>query len=260
MSRHPPASSTIPTGNDRPEPTRLMFFGDPHGEFEPIVEAVERVRPEAIVLLGDLQANRPLHEELGAIQALTDIWFIHGNHDTDAESYFDHLWGCELADRNLHGRVVQIAGFLVAGLGGIFRESVWDPAILGTGARHSSARALRRTTPSAERWRGGVSLRHRSTIFPEDLARLESKHADILVTHEGLGGTPYGRPRLDELARAMRVKLVVHGHLHQDIDYQRDGRLSGESRFLAYGLDQGSHLGWPPGPGSDAPAPLRDRP
>lgn len=259
MSRHSPASATLRPGHDRPEPNRLMFFGDPHGEFGPITETVQRARPQAIVLLGDLQANRPLHEELAAIRALTDIWFIHGNHDTDAESYFDHLWSCELGDRNLHGRVVQIAGFLVAGLGGIFRESVWDPAIPSTEARHSSAQALRRTTPADERWRGGVTLRHRSTIFPEDIARLENKHADILVTHEGLGGTPYGRPRLDELARAMRVKLVVHGHLHQDIDYQREGRLGEDSPFLAYGLDQGSHLGWPPGPGPDAPAPLRDR-
>ena len=260
MSRHPSASSSSRTDNTRPEAARLIFFGDPHGEFEPIVEAVQRARPEAIVLLGDLQANRPLHDELAAIRALTEIWFIHGNHDTDAESYFDHLWSCELGDRNLHGRVVQIAGFLVAGLGGIFRESVWDPAIPATRATHSSAQTLRRSTPATERWRGGVSLRHRSTIFPDDVARLENKHADILVTHEGLGGTPHGRPRLDELARAMRVKLVVHGHLHQDIDYQREGRLGDNSRFLAYGIDQGSHLGWPTGPGSDSPAPLRDRP
>ena len=260
MSRHPPASATLRTVNDRLELTQLMFFGDPHGDFEPVVEAVKRARPEAIVLLGDLQANRPLHVELAAIRALTEIWFIHGNHDTDAESYFDHLWGCELADRNLHGRVVRIAGFLVAGLGGIFRESVWNPAIPETEARFSSAEALRRSMRAVQRWRGGVSLRHRSTIFPEEVAGLANKRADILVTHEGLGGTPHGHPRLDELARAMRVKLVVHGHLHQDIDYGREGLLGEDSSFLAYGVDQGSHLGFPPAPGSHAPALLRDRP
>lgn len=259
MSRHPTASATIPAAADRHEPTRLMFFGDPHGEFEPIVETVQRVRPEAIVLLGDLQAQRPLHVELAAIRARTEIWFIHGNHDTDAESYFDHLWGGELADHNVHGRVVKIAGLLVAGLGGIFRESVWDPASPVSKARFASAQALRRDTPAIERWRGGISLRHRSTIFPDDVARLANKRADILVTHEGLGGTPHGQPRLDELARAMRVKLVVHGHLHQDIDYQREGRLGADSPFLAYGIDQGSHLGWPHRPESDAPALLRDR-
>ena len=218
MSRHSRPSAATRPDDDRQEPTRLMFFGDPHGEFEPIVETVQRARPEAIVLLGDLQVERPLHVELAAIRALTEIWYIHGNHDTDAESYFDHLCGGELADRNLHGRVIKIAGSLVAGLGGIFRESVWDPASPVSKAGFASAQALRRATPASERWRGGISLRHRSTIFPEEVARLANKRADILVTHEGLGGTPHGQPRLDELARAMRVKLVVHGHLHQDID------------------------------------------
>ena len=175
MSRYSPASPAIRKVDDRHEPTQLMFFGDPHGDFEPIVETVERVRPQAIVLLGDLQANRPLHVELAAIRSLTETWFIHGNHDTDAESYFDHLWGCELADRDLHGRVVQIAGFLFAGLGGIFRESVWDAAVPTNQARLASAHALRRATPAAERWRGGVSLRHRSTIFPEEGTHLAKK-------------------------------------------------------------------------------------
>ncbi len=73
MSRHPPLSARIRPDEDRPEPPRLVFFGDPHGEFGPI-EAVQRERPQAIVLLGDLQAERALHVELTAICALTEIW------------------------------------------------------------------------------------------------------------------------------------------------------------------------------------------
>jgi hypothetical protein len=96
---------------------KLMFFGDPHGDFEPVIAAVERFRPEAIVLLGDLQPRQPLHVELQSIRDLTQIWFIHGNHDTDSDADYDHLWGSELADRNLHGRVVEMAGYRVAGLG-----------------------------------------------------------------------------------------------------------------------------------------------
>ncbi len=91
MSRYTPASSHIRADEDRYEPPRLMFFGDPHGEFGPVVDAVQRERPQAIVLLGDLQAERPTHVEVAASRALTQIWFIHGNHDTDSESCFDHL-------------------------------------------------------------------------------------------------------------------------------------------------------------------------
>lgn len=105
---------------------KILFFGDPHGAFVPVIRAVERLQPEAIILLGDVQAQTPLHEALAPIRDKTDIWFIHGNHDTDSDSDYDHLWGSELADRNLHGRVAEIAGYRVAGLGGVFRGKIWD--------------------------------------------------------------------------------------------------------------------------------------
>ena len=28
-------------------PPKILFFGDPHGDFAPVLEAVERMRPEA---------------------------------------------------------------------------------------------------------------------------------------------------------------------------------------------------------------------
>lgn len=74
-----------------------------------------------------MQAQRPLHLELASILDKTEIWFIHGNHDTDTEADHDHLFGSAMADRNLHGRVVEIAGLRIAGLGGVFRCKVWTP-------------------------------------------------------------------------------------------------------------------------------------
>ena len=93
---------------------KLIFFGDLHGDFKPVIRAVQRYRPEAIVLLGDLQARQPLHIELEPILDLTEVWFIHGNHDTDSESYHDNLWHSDLAHRNLHGRVATVAGYPMA--------------------------------------------------------------------------------------------------------------------------------------------------
>ena len=42
----------------------IYFFGDVHGHFDHVLEIVVRDRPAAIVLLGDLQAQRALEAEL----------------------------------------------------------------------------------------------------------------------------------------------------------------------------------------------------
>ena len=107
--------------------SQIFFFGDNHGEFEHVIEAVREHAPPAIVLLGDIQAKKPMEEELAPILGQTEVWFIHGNHDTDSELDYDNLFGSKLADRNLHGRVVEVAGVRIAGLGGIFRGQVWRP-------------------------------------------------------------------------------------------------------------------------------------
>lgn len=96
----------------------IYFFGDTHGHFDHVLEIVSRDRPAAIVLLGDLQAQRPLDVELESILGMTEVWFIHGNHDTDSDADYDNLFGFALADRNLHGRVAVVGGVRIAGLGG----------------------------------------------------------------------------------------------------------------------------------------------
>ncbi len=105
----------------------IYLCGDTHGSFDHIIDVVGQDRPAAVVFLGDLQAQRPLEIELATILDKTEVWFIHGNHDTDSEADYDNLFGSALADRNLHGRVVEIDGLRIAGLGGIFRGQVWAP-------------------------------------------------------------------------------------------------------------------------------------
>ena len=113
-------------------------------------------------------------------------------------------------------------------------------------AKFSSAEKLRRHMSPVEHWRDGTSLRHRSSIFPDEFMRLAKQRADILVTHEGLGGAMDGQPVLNTLAEAMGVSLVVHGHLHKDIDYLSEGRIPVDSLFSAYGVNKDSHMRWPP--------------
>ena len=220
----------------------IMFFGDPHGQFDFVIRSVRRHAPAAIVLLGDLQARRPLHVELAPILSLTEVWFVHGNHDTDSEADHDNLFGSDLADCNLHGRVAEIAGYRVAGLGGVFRETIWAPPLEPAFA---SAADRLRVVRRSERWRGGLPLRHRSSIFPDVYQDLSRQRADILVTHEGLGGHPHGWKALDDLAASLQVQVVVHGHLHQAIDYITDGRLDPAAGYQAFGVAPGQSLTWP---------------
>ena len=92
----------------------IWFAGDNHSRFRHIIDAVKRHRPFAIVLLGDIQARQPIQIELAEVLSLTQVYWIHGNHDTDTEREYDNLFGSALADRNLHGCVVDVAGVRIA--------------------------------------------------------------------------------------------------------------------------------------------------
>ncbi len=70
-------------------------------------------------------------------------------------------------------------------------------------------------TKPALRFRGGSALRHWTSIFSEDMRALARLHADVLVTHEAPSTRRYGFEVLDDLARDMGVRLVVHGHHHE---------------------------------------------
>ncbi|WP_180124868.1 metallophosphoesterase [Rhodoferax sp. BLA1] len=197
----------------------ILFCGDPHGQFEHIIAAVQEYRPAAVILLGDLQPQRPLEIELAPILAMTELWFIHGNHDTDSEADHDHLFGSDLADRNLHGRVVEIAGLRVAGLGGVFRGKVWTPP---APARFDTPQQYLAQCGKGNLWRGGLPLKHRSTIFPVDYEDLKKQRADILVTHEAPSAHPHGFAAIDELARRLGVRTTFHGHHHEQLDYSTE--------------------------------------
>ena len=108
--------------------SRLLFCGDPHGQFEYIYERVRRTRPAAVVLLGDLDLPQPFETVFAPILDLTEVWFIHGNHDTDNEHCYDHLFHSALSDRNLQGKVVNIGGLRIAGLGRCISRSDLVPA------------------------------------------------------------------------------------------------------------------------------------
>ncbi|MDX7702593.1 metallophosphoesterase family protein [Aeromonas caviae] len=193
----------------------ILFCGDPHGEFGHIIQCVQRERPAAVIILGDLCLSLGFEQTFSPILDLTSIWFIHGNHDTDDMCYYDHLFSCP--ERNLHGRVVEIDGLKIAGLGGIFRRQIWYPP--------EQPRCITRQDFIAHcgkgnLWRNGLPRKHRSSIFPEDIQLFKGLNADILVSHEAPHKHPHGFHVIDELSNSLGAKKIIHGHHHDAYSYE----------------------------------------
>ncbi|NOT13640.1 MAG: metallophosphoesterase [Methylococcaceae bacterium] len=190
---------------------KILFAGDPHGDFNPVIAAVKAYKPEAVVLLGDYDLEMPLEDYLQDIIDQTEIWWIAGNHDFQSPSKHHNLFQSGLADNGLHLKVTEIAGFKIAGLSGIFLGRVWYP-------------------PSAPIWKdkqhflmshkntnrdGSMSLKYQSAIWHDEFETLKKLKADILVSHEAPGSHRFGFTAISDLAVAMGVKNIFHGHLHE---------------------------------------------
>ena len=134
--------------------------------------------PAAIILLGDIDAPRPLHIELEKIRELTEIFWIPGNHDGDDNSAWNNLVASELSDANLHCRVAQVGSWRVAGLGGIFRKKIWSPPEEPRFASYEAWRAelIARRPPQAlgHQLKQLTSAATRPRFSPRVLPRLKS--------------------------------------------------------------------------------------
>lgn len=218
----------------------VLYCGDPHGQFDQIVDAWNRTTAAAVILLGDMEPQRALDLELAALVGRgVPVWYVHGNHDADSDEVWERVWGSQIAGLNIHARVVDLPnGQRVAGLGGVFRGAVWYP---GVGPSREEQAAKYRTreehaaaTPRQQRWAGsGPPRRHWGTIYPEDVDRLAELRADVLVTHEAPGYHPNGFELLDTLANVMGARVVVHGHHHDRLDSSHRWPAQG---FRSYGV------------------------
>jgi predicted phosphodiesterase len=189
----------------------LVIYGDPHGAWAPLREAVAERPPKAIVLLGDCELVGPLRMELAEIfRSGIAVLYLYGNHDKDSALSWDSLVG-DYPVGNLHARVVRVGELNVAGLAGVFKQRIWLPPAVPL--FHTRAQLLRHM-PHQHRWRGGIPLRQRDGIFPEDFEILSRQHADILVCHEAPATHPFGFQVIDDLARRIHARLIVFGHHH----------------------------------------------
>ena len=212
----------------------ILFYGDPHGQWQPLFDAVEGEQPTAVVLLGDMDLDEPLDAKLAPLlDAGIDVRWIAGNHDGDRSAWYDRLFhaGRGLDQGNLTGRIQVVGGLRVAGLGGVFRRKVWDPKFDPEPAPEKRTRAdFLRSMTRTDRWRQGLPQKHRVTIFPEDLDALRKAagrggRVDILVCHEAPSAHTHGFDAIDRLARDIGAGLIVHGHHHRAYGDEMDGGL-----------------------------------
>jgi predicted phosphodiesterase len=192
--------------------TKILFAGDPHGNFDPLITAVHQYKPEAVILLGDYDLNTPMENALQDIVGLTEIWWIAGNHDFENPSKHHFLFHSALADKGLHLKVVDIAGIRIAGLGGIFLGRVWYPPKPPKWV--DKQQYLNAQSPHLRH--NDLSLKYQCAIWHNEFHALAQMKADILVTHEAPGSHKHGFSVIGDLGLAMGVKHIFHGHLHEN--------------------------------------------
>lgn len=203
----------------------IAFIGDIHRDWDSIERGLAALPrpPEAAVLLGDMECHLPLDEVAAPLldRGIAVHW-IFGNHDHDGGP---PMWA-NLVDpaRNprttagaLHGRVAEIEGLRVAGLGGTFSARVWHPP--SEPRLHRRDELVADLAKAGPGWRAGhlaamAQSLTATAIWPDDYETLSRQRADILVTHEAPASHSAGHAALDRLARSMGARLIVHGHHH----------------------------------------------
>jgi predicted phosphodiesterase len=197
----------------------ILFAGDPHRNFTPIIRACLARPPGTLVLLGDLDCPRPVTEIFAPVtDAGWRVRWILGNHDCETEMAYDNLVGDDPGG-DLGFRVTELNGVRIAGLPGVFKPSVWSPRPDDASGRidpprYRNSGEFLAALPTGRSWRGGLPLWHRDTIFPDDFNRLAEQRFDVLVTHEAPSCHPHGFAVIDDLAAAGGARLIVHGHHH----------------------------------------------
>ena len=190
---------------------------------------------DLILACGDLP-----FDYLGGLMNALDVplVFVPGNHDPDLSGYRTSRAGLTLRAGipvrppwpdgaiNADGRIVDVAGLRIAGLGGCLRYS---PGPNQYSDRQQARRAM--------------ALRARARWH-----RLRRGGVDVLITHApprgaGDGDDPphRGFTALHGLAGALRPSLLLHGHVHPYGNRTRPIRL--ESGALVRNVT-GWHLMW----------------
>ncbi|ANT62880.1 hypothetical protein AYJ57_20560 (plasmid) [Salipiger sp. CCB-MM3] len=208
--------------------SEFLIYGDPHGKWNPLFEAIDS-STRTVIVLGDFSdgkldpsgADRTREAFGRLIDMGLDLRFIIGNHDASLDNQIDLLK--DFDGHRIDGKIIEVGGLRIAGLGGIVREKVWR----GDGeALVASEAELIARTPRNERINGGLPRKHLTTIMPWTVESLRAQKADVLITHEAPSCHEHGFEFIDQLAADMDVSLVIHGHHHKNYSDRLDSGIA----------------------------------
>ena len=228
----------------------VIVVGDTHGDHAHVITLAREHQPDAMIHVGDFDLEAPFTDVFAPVLEICPLYFVAGNHDFDNADYYDHLFQ-DTAELNLHGRVVDVLGLRIAGLGGNFQSRIWYPPDVE--ARVKSRREFLRMCGKGNWWRGGLPLKRRGAIWANEVDNLATKRADLLITHEAPGCHRYGFEALTALAHSLGARALYHGHVHVQYDHGPDERgLTVHGVALGAAMDlEGKILHW--GPRSQRP-------
>lgn len=192
----------------------IWFCGDPHGELDYLIRSVLRHKPSAVVILGDLECSVPLLFSLRNIIEYCDVWYIHGNHDSDDQLYWDNLHA--LKGKSLHANSQLVSGTRIAGLGGVFDAKVWHPK-LPSGQSQNREEYLQEINSKkvSLEMKENMKMISQSFIYPDDYFITAMLSAEILVSHEAPSCHRHGFSEIDDLAISLGARKIFHGHHHE---------------------------------------------
>ncbi|MFP4109027.1 MAG: metallophosphoesterase [Desulfonatronovibrio sp.] len=190
---------------------KIVFIGDPHGLLDQAAAIATAEQADLAILAGDQTPEEPMDEIMPRFPC--QVRFILGNHDTDQDRFLNNhltVW-----DKNISCKIVEFGGARIAGLGGVFRGTVWHPRHEENWRFYDRKSFLKQTRPNT-RFKDWLPRKHWSTIFPEDLEILKSQGpADVLVCHQPPSSHHHGFKDIDDLAAILNVKMIIHGHHHE---------------------------------------------
>lgn len=200
----------------KPKAPDILFCGDLHGQFEAIRNIVRYRKPDALVLLGDMEAPDLIENLIPDV----DIYWIFGNHDMEKQAGLDAFSKSKFAKNNLHGRVIDIKGVKIAGLGGEFSSAIWKPP---EEPKYNNLDEWVAANQFTDKFFAKHKMMHQNaSIFYDDYVNLMLQQADILVAHGAPSCHPYGYEAIDELALELGASKVFHGDHHDSLDYTSD--------------------------------------
>lgn len=202
--------------NENPKSPDILFCGDLHGQFEALRNIVNFRRPDALVLLGDMEAPDLIENLIPDVE----IYWIFGNHDMEKQAGLEAFTKSKFAKNDLHGRVIDIKGVKIAGLGGEFNSAIWKPP---EEPKYNNLDEWIAANQFTDKFFAKHKMMHENaSIFYDDYIRLMLEQADILVAHGAPSSHPYGYEVIDDLAVELGVSKVFHGDHHDSLDYSSD--------------------------------------